>query len=681
MTGGRETFVDLLRRAGLENVGDGRTEGVSQPWAAWRPIISFEAQPTVAVRSDRPDLVDEVNAQWHRLAVEGGVINDDGEFLIDIDIDIAGSRPGCGPGRWTRVRLNDEWDLAGVLGERPGRPEFVTLSVDGNSLLGATTEEYEVWLIAVDRIAQRQEAAAQKAAEETPQERSAAWEALFRGPGPAKRLREGWAHGLALNPATPEDVQIGLLGLSHSLLWRQLPTSVVEAAMAHPEWEVRQLLAEAQSNLTDDQWARLVLGEHNAGRRWILTMLAAERRATLTDAAYEQLAADPSAQVRVETTRLHGLPTPLSTALAADPEATVRAAACPGAWPHLEDQARTGLLGDPDSAVRAAALLRHYQDHPLPRSVFDSQNFSVRATETCRLERDLAEHLARHADPAQRRSLARNPGLVPDLVTLLGRDPDESVRFEVSQRPDLTEEQRAGILIDFDPRTCCHPLDWVLALHDDPDAMRRLAASSHPLVRRSVARARHLPPEVVALLARDEDRVVRLFLAESCDDAPADMLLEVWQWWTGSFSCPDRPHGHPRFPRRGLLRYAEDPNPRMRQLALDDPDSTVELVERFSRDPEEEVRRRAATDPRLTAASAVRLLDDAEERVRRAAARHPHLPARVLVRLLRDTDTARDAAGHPALPVPVIRRMVLRWSLREAEEEGLRPRSPEAGSW
>jgi hypothetical protein len=37
-------------------------------------------------------------------------------------------------------------------------------------------------------------------------------------------------------------------------------------------------------------------------------------------------------------------------------------------------------------------------------------------------------------------------------------------------------------------------------------------------------------------LAHDEDRVVRLFLAESCDDAPADMLLEVVQWWTGSVS-------------------------------------------------------------------------------------------------------------------------------------------------
>lgn len=251
-----------------------------------------------------------------------------------------------------------------------------------------------------------------------------------------------------------------------------------------------------------------------------------------------------------------------------------------------------------------------------------------------------------------------NPHLERDLVSFLAQDPDENVRSVVATRPDLTEEQRSGIQIDFDPRVHHHALRWVTALHDDTDAMRRLAASSHPLVRRSVARAKHLPPDVIERLAQDEDRVVQLFLAESCDDAPAEMLLRVWQWWTGSLSTPDRPRGHPNFPRHGLLRYAEDPNPRMRQLALDDPESTPELVERFSRDTEAEVRLRAAKDPRLTTASAVRMLDDPHEHLRDAAARHPQLPARVLVQLLRDTDTAQTAARHPALPVAVMEQMI-----------------------
>jgi hypothetical protein len=139
--------------------------------------------------------------------------------------------------------------------------------------------------------------------------------------------------------------------------------------------------------------------------------------------------------------------------------------------------------------------------------------------------------------------------------------------------------------------------------------MRRLAASSHSLVRRSVARARHLPPDVAARLARDGDRVVRLFLAESCEDAPADLLLEVWRWWDGSFSHPDRPRSHPDFPRAGLLRCIGDPSGRMRRLALDDPESTP--------------------------ADAVR---------------NPRLPARVLAGLLHDRDTALRSGHQPGDP-------------------------------
>jgi len=39
----------------------------------------------------------------------------------------------------------------------------------------------------------------------------------------------------------------------------------------------------------------------------------------------------------------------------------------------------------------------------------------------------------------------------------------------------------------------------------NPEAIARYARSSHVLIRRSVAMAKHLPPEAVALLAEDED--------------------------------------------------------------------------------------------------------------------------------------------------------------------------------
>ncbi|MEV7737802.1 PE-PGRS family protein [Streptomyces sp. NPDC088921] len=650
---GADELVELLGRAGLEVVGERRVEEVPPPPVLWRHVIGSETEPTVAVPDDRPDLVAELNAQWHRLASEAGILGGDGVFLIDFS--------GNQDRSWVRVRLTDGWDLAGVLGPRPGQPEFLTLSLDGAAMVGATTEEYAVWLVAVDRLRERHEEAARAAGAETPEERAAAWVSLFEGPKPLGKLLDAWADGLSLNPETPRDLWPLLVGRSSYALYRVLPADAVDALLAHPDRELRMRALELQPNITPEQWGRAILAERDERQRWILTMLAADCSAELPEDACRGLAADPSPRVRSETARLKGLPASLSVALAADTDGGVRYVACTAAWPHLDARARGALLADSDDLVRARALLVHHQEHPMPRSVFETLDVKTDALETCLLERELAEHVARHGESAERRSLARNPGLAQDLIGLLGGDPDADVRFEISTRADLTEEQRAGILYDFDPGVHYFPLDWVVALHDDRDAMRRLAASSHPLVRRSVARARHLPPDAVARLADDEDRVVQLFLAESCDDAPADMLMRVWQWWDGSLTSPHRPLGHPNFPRHDLLRYADDPSPRMRRLALDDPESTPELVERLSRDRSEEVRRRAVTDPRLSPTAAARLLEDPHEHIRSAAARHPHLPARLLVRLLRQGNgSAETAARNPALPPEVMRRMVER---------------------
>ena len=647
--GGNDELDELLGRAGLEVVGERRVEEVLPPPVAWRQIIGWQTEPTVAVADDHPDLVAELNAQWYRLASETGIVGGDGVFLIAVS--------GAGSGSWTRVRLTDGWDLAGVLGARPGQPEFLTLSLDGDVMVGATTEEYAIWLVALDRLKERREAAARAAAEETPEDRAAAWERLFQGPKPTEKVLEAWADGLSLNPATPRELWPRLVDRSWYAMYRALPTDVVDEILAHPDWERRMRAAQNQPNITPEQWARTILAEEDERQRWILTMLAADRWAELPEDTCRRLAADPSARVRSETARLKGLPASVAVALAADPDGGVRAVACRAAWPHLDTPAREALLTDPHDTVRARVLLLQHQEHPMPQAVFETLEAKREALENCLLEPGLAAHLARHGDPAERRALAGNLRLTADLVALLGEDPDADVRFAVSTRADLTDDQRAGILYDFDPSGRYFPLDWVLALHEDPDAMRRLAASSHPLVRRSVARARHLPPEVVERLAQDEDRVVQLFLAESCDDAPADLLMRVWQWWDGSLTVPDRPRGHPNFPRQDLLRYADDPSPRMRRLALDDPRSTAELVERLSRDPSEEVRHRAALDPRLPAVAAARLLEDPHAHIRDAAARHPHLPTRLLTQLLR-SGGVETAARNPALPVEVMRRMV-----------------------
>ncbi|WNO76344.1 PE-PGRS family protein [Streptomyces sp. AM8-1-1] len=650
MNAGGDEYAQLLTRAGLEIVGDGRGDDVLPTWVAMRPVVAGNAEPTVAVRHDRPDLVAELNAQWFRLAVECGVIGEDGDFLI--------SASGGAGGGWTRVRLAHSWDLAGTLGDRPGLAEFLTAATDGDAILGMTSEEYETWLVAKDRVGQWQEETARAAARESPQERAAAWASLLNGPRPTEQLYASWMEGLGGNRAAPEDVLRRLLGRAHHFLWRKQPASVVDAAIAHPDWQVRSRLAESQPDMTADQWTRLVFGEPGHARRLQLAELAAHRQVSLTDAGYERLAGDPSPHARAAAARLPGLPRRLLTLLADDPDSAVRATACAHLWPHLDRPSRDALLTDPDGEVRTAALLKHHEDHPMPRSLFDELDLGPRGIERYAVERAHAEERSVHPDPQWRLALARNPHLEPGLVAQLAEDPDDDVRLAVSLRPDLTEEQRAAVRVDIDPRNFRRGVSWVTDLHDDPEAMRLCAASSHLLVRSGVARAKRLPPDVVERLARDEDRVVRLFLAESCDDAPGWMLLEVWRWWSGSFSFPGRPHGHPNFPRTGLLRYADDPHPRMRLLALDDPDSTAELVERFSRDPDEEVRARAASDPRLSAASAVRLTDDPRSSVRLEAAGNPCLPARTLIGLLRDRERAQVAAGNPALPVSVMHGMI-----------------------
>ncbi|MFF5496842.1 PE-PGRS family protein [Streptomyces aquilus] len=644
--GGGDELVELLGRAGLDVVGERRVEEVLPFPFAWRYVVAGETEATGSVSLERAGLVGELNAEWHRLASEAGVFDADGVFLVDF--------PGSRADGWVRVRLRGEWDLAGFLGERPG---FVTMALDGDALVGATTEENAVRLVAVDGVRERREEAARVAGRESPAERAAVWETLFQGPKCPQEVLDSWASGLSLNPALPEELRPLLPVLSSYALYTSLPTEVVDGLLADPDWEVRKRTVSTQPGITPEQWGRVILAERDERQRWLLAMTAGEYRARVAEDACRVLAADPSARVRSEAARLEGLPVSVAVTLAADPADGVRAAACRTAWPHLDAAGRAALLADPHAFVRARVRELHHREHPMPRSVFDAEDMAAAALETCLLERDLAEHLVRHGDRAQRWSLAANPRLDPDLVARLAEDPDHGVRFQVSTRPDLTEEQRAAIPVELDPGIHYFELDWVKDLHEDEDAMRRLAASSHFLVRRCVARARRLPPDVVERLARDEDRIVQLFLAESCDDAPADMLLRVWQWWDGSLSSPDRPRGHPNFPRRDLVRYADDPNPRMRQLALDDPESTPELVERLSRDGSEDVRYRAATDPRLSATAAARLLEDPHQHIRQAAALHPRMPARLLVGLLRGGGV-ETAARNPGLPVEVMRRMV-----------------------
>ncbi|MET7760004.1 hypothetical protein ABZT27_35745 [Streptomyces sp. NPDC005389] len=634
----RQELHGLLQGAGLTVVEDVRPGTLFPPEAGWR-IARGIAAPDGAVR----EALDTV--WWRRLADAGG------EFLVAV----LGHRVGGNDSWWTRVRCDGVATAtidadAGVPG-LTGGPGFVALSLDGQVLLAEVPDADGTRVTALDRLPERLEEVAAASGGETEAERADVWAAV---PGrPAWPLH--WAEGIGSNPAAPDDLLIRLLDVEWGFLHGCGRPAVLEAAVAHPDPQVRSRPADTfRPKLTPDQWVRLVRAEPSPSRRVLWAGRAHVWGVELPGDLYDDLLAGPT---RAQAAELPGLPAQHLPSLVADADPRVRATVC-AQWEDLAAPLRARLLADTDDAVRTAALLAHHTAVPMPREVFAALPQPGRALEQCRLSPALEADLVRDEDAEVRRALAANPALSAHGVAVLAEDPYDDVRSAVALRPDLDEEQRAAVRHDFDPTSMSHTLPWVAGLHGDADAMRRLAASSHPLVRRSVARARRLPPDVVERLARDEDRTVRLFLAESCDDAPAEMLLEVWRWWDGSFTHPDRPRNHPNFPRTGLLRYADDPSGRMRRLALDDPESTPAVVARLARDPEAEVRHRAAEDPRLSPADAVRLLNDPAAHVRGTAMRSPRLPARVLAGLLHDRDTACTAVTNPGIPVPVLHRIL-----------------------
>ncbi|MGW0859300.1 hypothetical protein [Streptomyces sp. NPDC002690] len=624
----REELHGLLAHAGLTVVEDVSPGGLFPPEAGLRI-----ARGTAAPRGAAREALDA--AWWRRLR------DADGEFLVAV----LGHRVGGNDSWWTRVRYAGR----GVP-ELTRAPGFVALSLDGQVLLAEVPGADGPRVTALDRLPERLEEAAEAAGRETAAERAEVWAKV---PG-RHAWPLHWAEWLGNNPAAPDELLIRLLDVEDGFLHGCDRPAVLDAAVAHPDPRVRSRPADTfRPKLTSDQWVRLVRAEPSPDRRVHWAEHAHAWGAGLPESLYEDLLTGPS---RARAAGLPGLPAQHLPGLVADPDPRVRAAAC-ARWEELAAPLREHLPADTDRAVRTAALLAHHTGVPMPREVFAALPDPRRALERCRLTPELEADLVRDGDAEVRRALAANPGLSTRGVAVLSDDPHGGVRSAVALRADLTEERRAGIRHDFDPASMSHTLPWVEDLHGDADAMRRLAASSHPLIRRSVARARHLPPDVVARLAGDEDRTVHLFLAESCEDTPADVLLEVWRWWDGSFSHPDRPRSHPNFPRAGLLHHIADPSGRMRRLALDDPESTPADVARLARDPEAEVRRRAAEDPRLAPADAVRLVNDPAAPVRAAAVRSPRLPAGVLAELLHDRDTAGAAVTNPAIPVPVLHRL------------------------
>jgi hypothetical protein len=262
------------------------------------------------------------------------------------------------------------------------------------------------------------------------------------------------------------------------------------------------------------------------------------------------------------------------------------------------------------------------------------------------LDRGEAEARAGSDSLAERVRAAIDPRLPADLVARLAVDPSPRVRLTVSMRRELSEEERAAIDYQVAPTDRISPAHWARTTLD-PQEQRRCVYSAHIGLRRSVAYNPALSPELVAVLATDDDFAVRLLLCENHADVPSETVLSAYL--EARTMTRGRLLHHPAFKRVGLARLAESPDPGARCLVVLDPEATPALLERLSHDPHPAVRTRVAADARLSRDRALALFDD--PLATGGAAASPHLPVPMMERILADATSLIDEEieGTPAI--------------------------------
>lgn len=109
----------------------------------------FDARPDEVIDVDDPDFAVKLNAGWLRMATEFGLLDAQREFLLSVDYNEDLPRGEPAEPAWVRVRLLDDWDIAGCgAGQLGGTfatlmteryvPEFWVLSLDQRVLMNTT---------------------------------------------------------------------------------------------------------------------------------------------------------------------------------------------------------------------------------------------------------------------------------------------------------------------------------------------------------------------------------------------------------------------------------------------------------------------------------------------------------------------------------------------------------------
>lgn len=316
----------------------------------------------------------------------------------------------------------------------------------------------------------------------------------------------------AMSDATPPPVHLGKVveGLAEN---PSLPPELVRRLFAQSKGLGR---VAKRPDLTDDMIAEIVAIDDlwlthslalNRSLPYAFRMALAEHPNPLIRAAvvvgaddaprelFERLLGDADPLVREQLAESDCVPADLRARLAADPEPKIRAALAQW-WTQAPEPVRRLLLSDDDATVRAAACSTYYRrlPHPVPPAdllpaLLADPVTRAGAVRHCRLDADTAYRLAHDPDEEVRRELAEHPDLPAPLPDILAEDPNLWVRIGVFARQDSPESIRAAIhrqILSDEP-----PSDWLANHQDlDDDALDRILMSE---MARPELRALRLP--------------------------------------------------------------------------------------------------------------------------------------------------------------------------------------------
>ncbi|MEV0993150.1 hypothetical protein [Streptomyces sp. NPDC049949] len=469
--------------------------------------------------------------------------------------------------------------------------------------------------------------------------------------------------GLAENPSLPSELVRRLLGYRKGFgrvaKRPDLSDDVIAEIIATDDHWLTHSLA---LNRSLPQTFRMMLAEHPDPEIRRAVAVAADGAPR---GLFERLLGDADPQVREHLAESDHMPADLRARLAADADPKVRASLAQW-WTTAPEPVRRLLLTDPDDSVRAGACATYFRriPHPVPPADLVPELLADPVTRAgavrhCTLDTATARRLAEDPNDEVREELAEHPDLPAALRDKLAQDPNLRVALRVFARQDTPEPTRAAIharILSDVP-----PLDW-LANHDalDDDTLERelmgeiaraelrslrlswVTADPLPYVdspyacfRASAAMSDQLPPPLVARLLDDEESSVRTTMAlHSGDPIDPETAERIDRTYRPGKRVRWRPADDFPLPADVLRRLATDSDPRMRQLAPRDPDLPVELARRLAADPDHMVRRAIATHPRLPAEDLTRLLADPSESVAATAAANPNLPTTGMYQLV-----------------------------------------------